>query len=138
MNIKLRRLIFRLICAVYPRFPVQRALWMVRLYAGEGLSQRRISMLEEDARDMLRQRRQLDALRILHCGLLLSPKCRSINELARKILASKYKMRALIENSDNQEDYVHHQINLKMHRFSSYVMRAVEQGGYRRLAPPDA
>jgi hypothetical protein len=134
---KIQRFIFRLICFVYPRFPVQRALWMVRLYVGEGLSQRRLAMLEEDARVMLRRGRQLDALRILHCALLLNPGAKGTERLAREITAKKWKMRSALGRGVDQESSLHHQIDLKMERFSWYVMRAVERGGFAKLIPPN-
>lgn len=137
MKQKIQRLIFRLICAVYPRFPVQRALWMVRLYAGEGLSQRRLAMLEGDAREMLRQGRQLDALRILHCALLLNPGAKTTEQLARDTTAKKWKMKGALDRAEAQDHPVHHQIDLKMERFSWYVVRAVERGGFAKLTPPE-
>ncbi len=136
MNIKIRRFIFRLICAVYPRFPVQRALWMVKIYGDEGLSQRRQAMLEADSQEMLRQGRQLDALRILHCAIILSPNNYNADKLARDIIASRRKAKSTLDRSANKDDYIHHQIDLEMQRFALYVMRAVERGGYAKLSPP--
>jgi hypothetical protein len=138
MKQKIQRLIFRLICSVYPRFPVQRALWIVRLYACEGLNIRQLSMLEEDAREMVRQGRQLDALRILHCALLLNPGAKAAEQLAREITAKRCKMKKAVNRAVDSEHLVHHQIDLKMERFSWYVMRAVERGGFAKLTLPDA
>lgn len=136
MKKHLKSLIFRLICTIYPRFPVQRAVWLVRLYAGEPLSKKWLAMLEADARRMLAQRRQLDALRILHCGLLLNPDTGSLEKLAREIIAKRGKSEKTNGKNINGNIPDEHQNELKMRRFSWYVMQAVDRGSFARLSPP--
>ena len=136
MKLKHSQFVFRFMCVVYRRFPVQRALWMVSLYASEGLRKRRLSMLELDAKEMLRLGRQLDALRILHCALLLNPGAKDVDRLAREVMTKKWKIKSDSDDQSDKNYIAAHQLDLKMQLFSWYVMQAVERGGFAGMRHP--
>ena len=106
---------------------------MVRLYAGEGLSRKRLAMLEADARKMVQKGRLADALRILHCALLLNPESRQTLQFADEVMAKKLKIKWSQAKGRSERESAELDLLLKSANFSLYVMRAVDRGGFSRV-----
>ena len=129
----LRHLIDKALRRIFPRFAVWRALQMVRLYAETGLSRKRLDMLEDDAQELLKRGKLLDALRILHCALLLNPKAGNLRAFAKELVAKRWKLKESNAISKSQVDVM---IEAKMDIFADYVMQCVDRGGFSKACVP--
>jgi len=130
----LRRWISKLLTKLIPRFAVWRARQMVTLYANSGLSKKRLAMLEADARKAVRRGKPLDALRILHCALLLNPEAPQIKKFAKELVVKRWKLsNAKPPLSKEQLNFA---VDLKMERFAIYVMQSVDRGSFFKAQVP--
>lgn len=129
----LRLWISKALATIFPRFAVWRVRQMVTLYANSGFSAKRLSMLEADARQALRRGSQLNALRILHCALLLNPEAGRIRKTAREIVAKRWKI--ALKPGLNREQ-LQLEVDLKMERFAIYVMQSIDRGSFARAQIP--
>jgi len=128
-----RRFLEKTLKRVFPHFAAWRALQLVRLYAETGFSRKRLAMLEADAQELLKRGQTLDALRTLHCALLLNPKAGHLRAIAKQLVAKHWKLNVSEEVS---KDEINAMIDAKMYVFSSYVMQCVDYGSYAKVRVP--
>ncbi|MBM5784958.1 MAG: hypothetical protein FJ076_09045 [Cyanobacteria bacterium K_DeepCast_35m_m1_288] len=131
----LRRWISKILTALFPRFAVWRARQMVTLYANSGLSAKRLAMLEADARKAVRSGKPLDALRILHCALLLNPEAPQIKKFAKKLVVKRWKLSST--KPPLSEEQLNFAVDLKIERFAIYVMQSIDRGGFAKAKLPE-
>jgi len=128
-----RRFLEKTLKRVFPHFAAWRALQLVRLYTETGLSRKRLAMLEVDAQELLKQGKTLDALRVLHCALLLNPKAGHLRAIAKELVAKRWKLNTSKAVSREEVDNM---IDAKMYVFSSYVMQCVDHGSFAKVRVP--